>query len=222
MSTPDTDPNPSVPIDALTEQDRELTISQGQLYGDERFVVDETEKKGQLQRYDALYVVAYVDENRVLLRGTGGEKDSSITDKNEYRYEVRDQFERARGTRFRLVERDVDAELAGLAALHDLGSVTGTFETLRQQYLAQEARAGKHKAEAITDALNFLDTVLQENVDWTSVSGIGDKTAEQITEAGFETAVDVLAASTDSLTSVSGVGPETAEALKRHAKKHQD
>jgi hypothetical protein len=65
-----------------------------------------------------------------------------------------------------------------------------------------------HRPESDIDLISDSATV-----DWTQVPNIGEKTAKELVDQGFEARVDVLQATEDELTDVDGVGPTGATNL---------
>jgi hypothetical protein len=55
-------------------------------------------------------------------------------------------------------------------------------------------------------------------VDFTSLRGIGESTAENITDAGIETRQDVRDATDETLLSISGVGQTSLESMRNHTR----
>jgi hypothetical protein len=57
-----------------------------------------------------------------------------------------------------------------------------------------------------------------DTVDFTSLRGIGESTAENIKDAGIETRQDVRDATDDTLLSINGVGQRSLESLRNHTR----
>jgi len=62
-----------------------------------------------------------------------------------------------------------------------------------------------------------LDLLGQTTTDWTEVPYVGEKTAQNLIDAGFESSVDVVQASDSELLAVDGLGQAGLENLKEFA-----
>lgn len=170
------------------------------------------------QRTGDLRKVIYVDGRTVLLRD---EKGSTTL-------LPRDSFESDCGTRYR-VRHDADPPIDA-----------GQYDTLRRrlaEYEGQPGRKAKHKADALTEALDLLGGVADppdptdvgepdgEGTDegesddevelrFEEIGGIGPETARRLRMQGFMTARDVRTASDDEILAVSGVGPESLTRIR--------
>lgn len=59
-----------------------------------------------------------------------------------------------------------------------------------------------------------LDLFGEHSVDWTNVDLIGEQSAEALTEAGFETKLDVVEADDDELAEIDGIGSKALQNLR--------
>lgn len=168
------------------------------------------------QRTGDLRKVIYLDSRTVLLRDETGHTTLL----------PRTSFESDYGTRYRArpdAAPSIDA---------------GQYDTLRThlaQYEGQTGRKAKHKADALTEALDLLGgsaTPVSEtdaeapadsetdaegdgtDVPFEEVPGIGPETAGKLRTQGYVTESDVRAASDEALLAVSGVGPENLRRIR--------
>lgn len=166
------------------------------------------------QRTGDLRKVIYVDDRTTLLRD---ERGSTML-------LPRDSFESDCGTRYR-VRHDVDPPIE-----------TGQYDSLRHrlaEYEGQPGRKAKHKADALTEALDLLggaaddstapdgenvtdgdDGSEEAEVQFEEIAGIGPETARRLRMQGFVTASDVRKASDEDVLAVSGVGPESLTRIR--------
>jgi ERCC4-type nuclease len=63
-----------------------------------------------------------------------------------------------------------------------------------------------------------LDVLTESKQDWSEVSYIGEKTAENLHEAGYETAIDVHQAEDDELLEVDGLGAKGLANLREYSR----
>ena len=172
------------------------------------------------QRTGDLRKVIYVDGRTVLLRDERG--STTLL--------PRDSFESDCGTRYR-VRHDADPPIEA-----------GQYDTLRRrlaEYEGQPGRKAKHKADALTEALDLLGGVADTptptdagdpdgegadegesddeddaEVQFEEIVGIGPETAGRLRMQGFVTARDVRTAGDEEILAVSGVGPESLARIR--------
>lgn len=194
--------------DAVDWEDKKLAagqpstaeqITEGDIYGDERH--SEQADTGELT-YPRRYEVVYTDENRVLLRNT----DQS----DDYRHERIPGFLEGVTTRWtRLSEGDGELE-----SVPDFAAAIRLLKLKREEYAGKDSRKGSHVAEGITVAIDLLREMEPSPVEWTSVTGVGPKTADELEAAGIVTDIDAALASDDKLLDIPGVGEGTVENIR--------
>jgi predicted flap endonuclease-1-like 5' DNA nuclease len=168
------------------------------------------------QRTGDLRKVIYVDSRTVLLRDEAG--NTTLL--------PRTSFESDYGTRYR-DRPDADPSIDA-----------GQYDTLRThlaRYERQTGRKAKHKADALTEALDLLgggttsgadpgaeapasgdadDEGDETDVPFEEIPGIGPETAGKLRTQGYVTEADVRTASDEALLAVSGVGPENLRRIR--------
>jgi hypothetical protein len=83
----------------------------------------------------------------------------------------------------------------------------------RRQDFVRQVDSGKVKLQPDSD----LDMMGFEEIDWSEVDYIGEKTSENLHNAGFETTLDVRQADDDELLDVSGLGKAGLSGLRDFA-----
>lgn len=188
----------------------ELThdIEVGQVYTDARHEDDD---------YDERLRIVYVDDERVLLRS-----NKQLTQAAHLRYmcEFRDTFEENVGSgRYKLVDEPDDPPIT---PTDGVGTALTVLKQLRskEEYQYENgggSRKAKHRMEAFDDAIEAMMTLNPTNIDWSTVDGVGAKTAQNLDEAGFETDVAVQQAEDEQLLDVGGVGQKNLDNIKARA-----
>jgi hypothetical protein len=178
-------------------------ILEGQVYGDTRHEPDEDEEWDD----HALYTIIYVDEHVVVMKSNNW---TSRTNHRTYRQDPRDVFEKNAGSgRYRLLE-----EVDGAPDMpDDLTEIRALGMRMRNHYAEQGGRVNNHKAEAMSEFVEKLQELEPEEIDVEDVSGVGEGTAEKLSDAGYTTDVAIQNAGKDALTDVPGVGDAVAERL---------
>ncbi|MFD1570185.1 MULTISPECIES: helix-hairpin-helix domain-containing protein [Haloferacaceae] len=189
-------------MSATTEADTvtaeaQTPLSEGQVYTDSR--ESETPEPAET------YTIIFADHQTVVLEDSGGHR----------RFESRDQFDTARGDRWKFAE-DAQAD-------NDSPAVTtpepfiSSLAVLRQSYKAsEELDPTDTRADTITDAINLISKNTTDPIPLTEIDGIGDRTAKNLREAGVTTELDVHAASDEFLLDLPGVGQKNLTNLRRH------
>lgn len=152
-------------------------------------------------RTDELIQLVYLDNNVYLLQN---EQDGS------HRLGTYDEF-----------DENVDSGRYKLQPDEQSFANTGVLSRVRErrkEYENADGRTAAHKAEAFAEVLDILTDmepdVSLESMDFESYDGIGEKAAQNLRAAGFETERDIRNASDDELESVSWVGEKGISSLR--------
>lgn len=195
----------------IIELDHE--IMEGQVYGDSRHTPKDDPEEVESWPNHALFRLVYVDENTVVMKSNDWSERSK---RRVYRQEPRDVFEEEAGAgRYKLLE-----DVSGAPRMpDDLTEVRALAMRWRDHYKEQGGRVNKHKAEAMEQFVEELQKLEPKEIDLTSVSGVGEGTAENLREAGYYTDAAILNAEKSDLTDVPGVGDAVAERLIEKSQK---
>ncbi|CDK38161.1 helix-hairpin-helix domain-containing protein [Halorubrum sp. AJ67] len=189
-------------MSATTETDTvtaeaQTPLSEGQVYADSR--ENETPEPAET------YTIIFADHQTVVLEDSDGHR----------RFESRDQFDTARGDRWKFAEEaQSDNDTPAVTTPEPFIS---SLTVLRQSYKAsEELDPTDARADTITDAINLISKNTTDPIPLTEVDGIGDRTAKNLREAGITTELDVHAASDEFLLDLPGVGQKNLTNLRRH------
>lgn len=187
---------------ATTEADTvtaeaQTPLSEGQVYTDSR--EDETPEPAET------YTIIFADHQTVILEDNDGHR----------RFENRDQFDAARGDRWKFAgEAQSDNDSPAVTTPEPFIS---SLAVLRQSYkVSEELDPTDARADTITDAISLISKNATDRIALTEIDGIGDRTAENLREAGITTELDVHAASDELLLDLPGVGQKNLTNLRRH------
>lgn len=186
-------------------------ITVGQVYGDAR-----SKEDGE---YEEELRLVYEDDERVLLRSNKKLTHGRNSGSQHYRCEFRDIFEKhAAEGRYELLE---DPDDPPLMPTDGVGTALTVLKRLRSEAKHQVNNGGgrkeKHRLEAFDEAVEAVANLDPTSIEWESVDGVGQKTAENLNEAGIETDVDVQSASDEQLLSIGGVGEKNLQNIKEEA-----
>lgn len=143
--------------------------------------------------------VIYLDEDVSLMRDEDG----------HHRIDSRSNFDTNVGSgRFKLAPDEEFGYAGRMEALLDA----------QERYSSKDGRTSDHKAEALSEAVSLLteETSQFEEVEFETVSGIGDATAGRLRSSGYTTVEDIERASDDELLSVGGVGEGNLSNMRAH------
>jgi len=191
-------------------------IVEGQVYGDKR----QANYDGDvIEGYDERLRLVYVDDERVLLRSNDTIDRGNHIGRHHYRCEHRETFEKNAGAgRYQLLEEPTDPPRMPTDGVSSTLTVLKRLQSMEQnEAQSGGGRKSKHRLEAFTDAIEAISEMDPTSIDWSSINGVGNKTAENLNEAGFETDVDVQSASDEQLLDVGGVGSKNLENIKEVA-----
>ncbi|TKX60677.1 helix-hairpin-helix domain-containing protein [Halorubrum sp. ASP1] len=174
----------------------------GYVYGDERHASD----SGTEPTYPEQFQVVFIDSERVLLQNL---------DATDYRYERRDPFEDAIGTRWTLLDQE-DVDESSRADVPEITPFVSILEVKAESYRRSRTEANRLKAEAIEDAIQLLEGHQPTTIDWSEVDGIGEKTAEQLVDHGFSTDADLAVASDEQLREIPGIGEKNLANARKY------
>ena len=184
--------------DSVTAE-AQTPLSEGQVYTDSR--ENETPEPAET------YTIIFADHQTVVLEDTDGHR----------RFEKRDQFDSARGDRWKFAgETQSDSE-SDLPAVTTPEPFISSLAVLRQSYkVSEELDPTDTRADTISDAINLISKNTTDPIPLTEIDGIGDRTAKNLREAGVTTELDVHAASDEFLLDLPGVGQKNLTNLRRH------
>lgn len=174
----------------------------GHVYGDERHASD----SGTGPTYPERFQVVFIDSERVLLKNL---------DATDYRYERRDSFEDAIGTRWTLLDQE-DVDESSRADVPEITPFVSMLEVKAESYRRSRTEASRLKAEAIEDAIQLLEDHRPTRIDWSEVDGIGEKTAEHLVDHGFSTDADLAVASDEQLREIPGIGEKNLANARKY------
>ena len=184
------------PADTVTVE-AQTTLAEGQIYTDSR--------ENETSEATETYTVIFADHQTVILEESDGHR----------RFESRDQFDSARGSRWKFAgESQSDTDSLAVATPEPFIS---SLAVLRQSYKTSEGLDPTGaRADTITDAINLISKNTTDPIPLTEVGGIGDRTAKDLREAGITTELDVHAASDEFLLDLPGVGQKNLTNLRRY------
>lgn len=191
-----------IPRDTLQHE-----IQAGQVYGDSRSKTED--KEGNVEYEEKLRLV-YEDDERVLLRSNF---DMERPKGKHYRTELRSTFEdNAASKRYALLE---DTE--GAPKMPTDGITTSLIVLKRQRdiHSRSNGRKSQHKVEALDEAIAEVEALDPTPVDWTTVDGVGQGTADNLAEAGYKTDADIRGESDEVLLAIGGVGDKNLQRIRK-------
>lgn len=147
-------------------------------------------------RTDEQYRLAFVDDDVVVLKSLTDDH-STLTPREQFEANVgAGRFSRASGA-------DCDGGAVSSGPVQ-------TLQSLRDDYAETDGRTATHKASALQEAIDLLQSDGQtddnETVDFESVDGIGAGTASNLRSAGYTVKGDIRSADDDELLEIGGVG----------------
>lgn len=128
-----------------------------------------------------------------------------------HRYESKKQFTKAVGAgRFKLT----DATESASSRCAELA------QSMLERYESADGRTASHKADALRELIEEIesDEPIDETLDFSTVNGIGAKTAARLRNAGFSTKDDVRRATDHELSEVKGMGAKSLQNLREYVK----
>lgn len=199
------------PRDTLTHE-----IVEGQVYGDSRH--KEENGDGNVTYTEQLRLV-YLDDERVVLRSNKTLDRGDQAGRHHYRCEHRDVFEKnAAEGRYQLIEESANAPRMPTDGVASALTVLKRLQDEeKHQVQCGAGRKAKHRHEAFSEAVEAVANLDPTPIDWATVDGVGDKAAENLNEAGYETDVDVQSATDEELLDVGLIGQKNLENIKEVA-----
>lgn len=195
------------PRDTLTHE-----ITEGQVYGYSRHKKDDGS-------YEEKFRLVYEDDERVVLRSNKTLSNGNYEGRHHYRCEHRETFEKnASEGMYELIEEPEDPPRMPTDGVASALTVLKRLQNEeRHQVECGGGRKSEHRLEAFTEAVEAVTNLDPTNINWSTVDGVGNKTAENLNEAGFETDVDVQSASDEQLLEIGGVGQKNLSNIKEVA-----
>lgn len=89
-----------------------------------------------------------------------------------------------------------------------------THRLERRQTFDEYVEAGRFEP----DPDSGLDLLAAETHDWAEVAHIGEQTRENLSDAGFETAADIISTDDDELRDVNGIGTKALRNLREYVR----
>jgi predicted flap endonuclease-1-like 5' DNA nuclease len=186
-------PADTVAVEAQT------ALAEGQIYTDSR----ENESPEPAETY----TIIFADHQTVVLQDSDGHR----------RFESRDQFDTARGDRWKFAgepQSDADTDSPAVTTPEPFISA---LAVLQQSYrVSEELDQTDTRVDTITDAINLISKNATDPIPLIEIDGIGDRTAKNLREAGITTELDVHAASDEFLLDLPGVGQKNLTNLRRY------
>jgi hypothetical protein len=192
--------------------------TEGQVYADARHQASSSANGNNASTQ--AYIIRFVDENRVLME--------SQTDSGDYRYERREQFDNAVGSRWRrLKTEESDGDEAPPTGQDTSPEASLDLDELIKAYTQRRAVLSAGYTDSVDHPnsrraelqliIKLLDSHPAPKITLTDVDGIGEETAAALTDAGLDTVAAVITVPISRLTDINGVGRVTAENLIEHA-----
>lgn len=125
--------------------------------------------------------------------------------------EVAQIYETKRGNVYQILY--VDEQVVLLRDTEEGRDGNNIHRVERRTTFEAEVESGKfeHQPDSDLDMMNFSE------IDWSDVSYIGEKTSENLHDAGFKTNLDIQQADDDELLDVDGLGKGGLKNLKEYA-----